>query len=58
LGADGPAGVRTMSADGGAPATTNGDVGTVYGELRRRRECERERESSGREREGEARPFI
>jgi hypothetical protein len=52
LGADGPAGVQTVSTDDRAPVTTNGGVGAFYGELGRRREHERERESSGREREG------
>jgi hypothetical protein len=42
--ADSPAAVRTVSADGGAPTTTNDGVGTVYGELGRRREREREKE--------------
>jgi hypothetical protein len=43
-GADGLTGVWMMSVDGRAPATTNNGVGTVYGELRRRREREGERE--------------
>jgi hypothetical protein len=64
LGADGPAGVRAVSADDGAPTTTNGSVGAVYGELERRRARERERAREGergrssafyRAREGEER---
>jgi hypothetical protein len=46
--------VRMASLDGGAPATANDGVGAVYGEFEGK-ESERERASSGREREGEAR---
>ncbi|PWZ12038.1 hypothetical protein Zm00014a_025248 [Zea mays] len=44
---------RTACSDGGAPVTNDG-VGAVYGEFESE-ENERERASSGREREGGAR---
>ena len=51
MGANGPAGVQTVSTDDGAPVTTNGGVGAFYGELGRRRSRERERELGEGERD-------